>query len=142
LLLKEEIKRLISGWRSNTMGQREIIITKTFNFGAAHNLTSYHGKCEELHGHNYKLDVSIKGIPDKEGMVIDYKKIKAVVEEHVIDKLDHTYLNDVLGFSPTSENILLWVEEQIKNKLSSDNYNLYRLELWETENNKATIYVN
>ena len=124
------------------MNQKQITITKIFNFGSAHNLTSYHGKCENLHGHNYQLEVSVTGIPDKEGMVIDYKKIKKVVKENVINKLDHKYLNDVLDFSPTSENILLWIEKKIKDKLTSNNYKLSKLVLWETKNNKAVLNVN
>ncbi|TYB30888.1 MAG: 6-carboxytetrahydropterin synthase QueD [Candidatus Mcinerneyibacterium aminivorans] len=120
---------------------QELIITKIFSFGAAHNLDSYHGKCENLHGHNYRLEVSVKGVPDNEGMVIDYKVLKEIINKTVIEKLDHKYLNEVLDFSPTSENLLIWMKEKLENKLNSENYKLYKLVLWETESNKASIYV-
>ena len=60
---------------------REIILTKKFRFEAAHNLTSYHGQCEKLHGHSYVLEISVIGTPDKEGMVIDFAQLKQVVKD-------------------------------------------------------------
>ncbi|MFH1533586.1 MAG: 6-carboxytetrahydropterin synthase QueD [Nitrospirota bacterium] len=99
-----------------------------FDFAASHFLTKYHGKCENLHGHNYKLIVAIKDDVKDDGMVIDYKEIKEIVNSHVIDHLDHKHLNDIIE-NPSSENILVWMWEKLKDKLP-----LTKLTLYETEN--------
>jgi 6-pyruvoyltetrahydropterin/6-carboxytetrahydropterin synthase len=100
----------------------------TFNFSSSHFLTEYHGKCETLHGHNYKLIVTIKGPIKNDGLVMDYKIIKETVNEKVIEKLDHKHLNDIVE-NPSSENIVLWVWNKLKNDLP-----LKKLRLFETEN--------
>ncbi|ADD03269.1 6-pyruvoyl tetrahydropterin synthase and hypothetical protein [Thermoanaerobacter italicus Ab9] len=107
-------------------------VTKIFTFDSAHNLVNYNGKCEELHGHTYKLEVTVEGKPDGEGMVIDFVKLKEIVNEKVVKKLDHKYLNEVLGFNTTCENILLWMWKELEAVLKGDNYHLYKLRLWET----------
>jgi len=99
-----------------------------FDFASSHFLTKYHGQCEELHGHNYKLIVQIEDDIKKDGMVIDYKIIKKIVNEEVIYKLDHKHLNDILE-NPSTENLLIWIWDKIKNKLP-----LKKLTLYETEN--------
>ena len=58
-----------------------MILIKEFEFDAAHYLPEYNGKCEKLHGHTYKLVVKIDGTPDKEGMVIDFVRLKEIVKE-------------------------------------------------------------
>jgi 6-pyruvoyltetrahydropterin/6-carboxytetrahydropterin synthase len=105
-----------------------MIVTKVFTFEAAHKLEGYDGKCANLHGHRYKLEVSVKGDVGADGMVMDFKEIKKIVQEMVISKLDHGYLNDVIKV-PTAENIVIWVWDRLKDKL-----NLHELKLWETEN--------
>ena len=118
---------------------REIIITKRFTFDAAHFLTQYKGKCEALHGHTFSLEVSVKGTPDKEGMVIDYTLLKDIVREAVVDRLDHTCLNDLFDFSPTSENLLLYMADVLEPLLKTSRYRLHNLTLWETANNRASL---
>lgn len=76
--------------------------SKIFKFDAAHNLTKYHGKCERLHGHTYKLVVTVKGKLDEQDMVIDFALLKDIVQKEVIDILDHAYLNDIIE-NPTAE---------------------------------------
>ena len=56
-----------------------MLLKKEFTFDAAHNLIKYHGKCERLHGHTYRMSVVIKGIPDEEGMIVDFLEIKRIV---------------------------------------------------------------
>ena len=73
-----------------------MIIIKEFDFDAAHYLPAYNGKCEHLHGHTYKLVVKVEGTPDHEGMVIDFIKLKNLVKQEVLSKLDHACLNDIL----------------------------------------------
>jgi 6-pyruvoyltetrahydropterin/6-carboxytetrahydropterin synthase len=66
-----------------------MFVLKEFEFDAAHYLPEYNGKCERLHGHTYKLVVKVEGTPDKEGMVIDFIRLKNIVKEEVLSKLDH-----------------------------------------------------
>lgn len=103
-------------------------LSVNFGFAASHFLTNYHGKCENLHGHNYKLVVTVEGEIGTDGMVIDFIEIKKIVNTEVVDKLDHKHLNDIVE-NPSSENIVIWIWEQLKNKLP-----LKKIALYETEN--------
>lgn len=66
-----------------------------------------------LHGHTYKLVVKVEGTPDKEGMVIDFIRLKNIVKEEVLSKLDHACLNDILK-QPSAENISVWVWQRLQ----------------------------
>ncbi|OGJ42541.1 6-carboxytetrahydropterin synthase QueD [Candidatus Peregrinibacteria bacterium RIFCSPLOWO2_01_FULL_39_12] len=102
-------------------------LSSTFHFAASHFLTQYHGKCEHMHGHNYKLIVTIEGEIKSNGMILDFKKIKEIVEEKILEKLDHTHLNNLIE-NPSAENIVVWIWENLKNSLP-----LKRLTLYETD---------
>ena len=107
------------------------------SFSAAHNLKSYHGKCEHLHGHNWLVEAvfSYKKL-DKAGMAIDFRKAKKLLKG-VIDKLDHSYLNDLKmlnGINPTSENMAKFIYDRVKKA----NVNLKSVSVWENENSCAT----
>lgn len=102
-------------------------LSTTFRFAASHFLTKYHGKCENLHGHNYKVIVTIEGPVQEDGMVLDFKIIKKTVKDKVINKIDHTHLNDLLD-NPSAENLAIWIWSQIKEDLP-----LKRVEVFETE---------
>lgn len=117
----------------------KMYISREFRFDAAHNLVNYNGKCENLHGHTYKLKVTLEGSSEKDsGMIIDFTLLKKIVNERVIDKLDHNYLNDILAQS-TAENTIEWIWEQLREGLSGGNYGLYELTLWETESSSVTL---
>ena len=107
-----------------------MIITKIFTFDAAHKLINYDGPCANLHGHTYKLYVSVKG-PVKDGFVIDFVDLKKIVKDKVISKLDHITLNDVIK-QPTAENIIIWIWKQLEKEL-----NLTELKLYETPDSYA-----
>ena len=109
-----------------------MFVLKEFEFDAAHYLPEYNGKCERLHGHTYKLVVKVEGTPDKEGMVIDFIRLKNIVKEEVLSKLDHACLNDILK-QPSAENISVWVWQRLQKMLQGPNYKLYELEHWETK---------
>lgn len=109
-----------------------MMITKEFTFDSAHKLEWYKGKCNSLHGHTYKLQVTIQGKLNKNGIVLDFEDLKRIVQEKVLEKLDHQYLNDLIK-NPTAENIIVWIWEQLENDL-----NLYELKLWETPTSFAT----
>lgn len=89
-----------------------MFVTKEFEFASAHFLTKYHGKCERLHGHNYKLAVTVKGDIADNGMVVDFVLLKKVVKEHIIDRLDHYCLNDFME-NPTAEVMIKWIWDEL-----------------------------
>ncbi|MCD6239280.1 MAG: 6-carboxytetrahydropterin synthase QueD [Thermotogae bacterium] len=113
------------------------LVSKEFTFDAAHKLIHYHGKCERLHGHTYKLRVTIKGEKDEEGMVIDFALLKKIVQKKVISVLDHSYLNDIIN-QPSAENVAEWIWNQIEYLLDTPTYYLYEITLWETPTSFVT----
>ena len=78
-----------------------MLLSKEFVFDAAHNLIHYHGKCEKLHGHTYRLKVVLEGQPDSEGMIMDFIDLSRIVKELVISQLDHAYINYGYGTNLT-----------------------------------------
>jgi 6-pyruvoyltetrahydropterin/6-carboxytetrahydropterin synthase len=94
-------------------------------------LIRYHGKCEALHGHTYRLAVVLEGTPDAEGMVLDFTELSRTVKERVLSRLDHAYVNDILE-QPTSENLALWVWKEIEGEVERPNCRLSSVEIWET----------
>lgn len=105
-------------------------------FSAAHNLRGYKGKCEDLHGHNWKVEVEVKSVKlNNIGMVMDFGLIKEALN-NILEKLDHKYLNEIPYFkkvNPTSENIAKYIFDCIKSQVPS--VNLVRV--WESENSSA-----
>ncbi len=93
----------------------QIEVVKEFTFDSAHCLPAHPGKCKNVHGHTYKLQVGFKGpINPETGMVIDFGNVKEIVKDLIIDKLDHAMLNEVnwSGFpkeTPTAENMVEWI---------------------------------
>lgn len=133
-------------------------LTKHFEFQMAHALTGYDGKCQNIHGHNYKLLVTVEGTPiadshsAKQGMVMDFGTLKELVEEVIINKVDHALvvnehstfatLKDTklltVPFQPTSENLLLWFAELLGDHLQGD-VHLHALRLYETDSSCAEL---
>lgn len=113
-----------------------MFVTKEFLFDAAHYLTKYHGKCEKLHGHTYKLHVTVKGEVGDDGMVIDFVELKKIVKERVISKLDHTLINDLLD-NPSAELMAKWIWDQLKDLPQAE---LHEIKLWETSTSFVTYY--
>lgn len=107
-----------------------MIVGREFVFHAAHNLNDYKGKCENLHGHTYRLRVEISGQVREDGMVMDFTELKRIVEECVIDVVDHAYLNDILERQSSLERLAQWVWGKLEGELP-----LERIWLWETDNN-------
>lgn len=114
-------------------------------FSAAHRIEEYHGKCEELHGHNFKVEILFQGERlGPGGMLVDFKVLKTLLKE-VLEKLDHKYLNDIEFFkkrASSSEYIALFIHEEIKKLLSIRlcNYDikLHQVRVWESENAYAS----
>ena len=103
-----------------------LTVSKTFRFEAAHSLPNYEGDCANLHGHSYVLEVCVKGEVDKNGFVMDFKTLKTIVQEKVIDLLDHTFLNNIFKV-PTAENMVVWIVRKLQQDLL-----IHRVKLWET----------
>jgi 6-pyruvoyltetrahydropterin/6-carboxytetrahydropterin synthase len=102
-------------------------IEAEFTFAAAHRLPRYQGKCFNLHGHNYRFQVVLRGEPDPySGILVDFGDVEKTVKEHVLDKVDHTNLNDFIE-NPTAENIATWMWHRLEGKLAG----LAELRLWE-----------
>jgi 6-pyruvoyltetrahydropterin/6-carboxytetrahydropterin synthase len=112
-------------------------------FSSGHALRGYHGKCENQHGHNYKIRVSLAGDKlDDCGMLIDFKVIKEMVNK-VIDQLDHQYLNDLPAFAtvnPSAENLARHIYEGIDSQLKRAEMEarLRNVTVWETDRNSVT----
>ncbi|CAA0211059.1 6-pyruvoyl tetrahydropterin synthase family protein [Tenacibaculum maritimum] len=144
-----------------------IRITKQFNFETGHALYGYDGKCKNVHGHSYKLSVTVIGQPItdasnvKYGMVIDFGDLKRIVKEDIVDVFDHaTVFNKntphielakelqdrdhhviLVDYQPTSEMMVIDFAEKIKKKLP-ENIQLYALKLQETATSFAEWYAS
>lgn len=125
---------------------RRVYITKQFSFDAAHHLPNYAGKCAKVHGHTYKLEVTVSRLMDTErandaqkfahvGMVIDFGDLKKIVQEKVLETHDHADLND-LYFMPTAEIMVSGIYNVLKNNLprtwNGEPIRLESVKLWET----------
>ena len=117
------------------------VITVLSHFAAAHCLRHLHGKCEALHGHNWKVEVSLtSGRLGRGGMVLDFGILKKKVEE-VLKNLDHTYLNELPHFSkrePSSENIAKYIYDEVERSLKGESATLRSVTAWESETARAT----
>lgn len=143
---------------------KKVRVTKEFNFEMAHALWNYDGACKNIHGHSYRLFVTIIGSPIEDvnnvkfGMVLDFKDLKSVVKNNVIDKLDHSLIVFekadqeslkslrkmyekvfVYDFQPTCENLILHIADIIIEKLPA-NLDLFSLKLYETATSYAEWY--
>ena len=115
---------------------------KKFTFDSAHYLPGYNGKCQNLHGHTYILEVGIYGkIDEKTGMVIDFGELKNIVKENIIDELDHKLINDIISM-PTAENMVVWIHEKLEGVMKTHRgfgeiIRLSLIRLWETQTSYA-----
>lgn len=117
----------------------EVTIIKTFS--AAHLLAEIGGKCEELHGHNFKVEVTV-GAPEvnSEGIVIDFRLVKKWLKD-ILDGLDHQHLNELPVFAaknPSSENIAYHVYKAMQTKAKGTEVKVLRVKVWESENAAVT----
>ncbi|MCR5494856.1 MAG: 6-carboxytetrahydropterin synthase QueD [Treponema sp.] len=122
----------------------------TADFSAAHFLKDYNGKCENLHGHNYKVYAHVRGeLLNEGGMLLDFTKLKAALRK-VISELDHTNLNDFAYFkqNPSAERIATYIYEKIINLLLKEDEDLtwkegkktawlYAVDVFETDTSRA-----
>ena len=104
-------------------------VTRRFGFEAAHRLPDHPGKCRELHGHSYRLVVTVeRAVDERSGMVIDFGELKQIVRREVIDLVDHKCLNDLID-NPTAELVVVWIWQRLSGALPG----LVEIELFETD---------
>ena len=119
-------------------------VSREHSFSAAHRLRGYGGKCESLHGHNWKVRLSLRAVElDHLGMVADFKEIGRVLEE-VLSELDHHLLNEVPPFdtlNPSAELIAKHVAEAADGLLTDERVTVHRCEVWESEGSRATYFI-
>lgn len=113
------------------------------HFSAGHHLRDYPGNCERPHGHNWKVEVTVKATElDNIGMGVDFRVVKEAVKK-VIDTLDHYDLNEHAGFqtvNPSSENIAVYIFNNLQKDLSSDRYGMHSVSVSETDNSGVTYF--
>lgn len=113
------------------------------SFAAAHNLNNYQGECENLHGHNWRVEVSVTASElDKAGLCIDFKILKAQTKD-LLNTLDHKYLNELpqfKGLSPSSENIAKFVFMELAKRLNDGNVKVEMVTVWESDFACASYY--
>lgn len=126
-----------------------LYITRKEHFSSSHKLDNpsiskerneeIFGKCNNLHGHNYYIEVTLAGTVEKESnYVMDLKILKLIIHEEILNKVDHRFLNDLEMFKdiiPTTENMAVKFWEVLEPKVKRDNVNLYSIRLYETEKN-------
>lgn len=118
-------------------------LTVSSHFSGAHRLRYLHGKCEQLHGHNWKVEVSvISSRLNREGVVIDFKLLKEKLEK-ILKTLDHCYLNDLPYFlkkEASSENIAKYIFDHLKKEIKDYSVHLHKVTTWESDSSSATYW--
>jgi 6-pyruvoyltetrahydropterin/6-carboxytetrahydropterin synthase len=117
-------------------------VTVEDTFAAGHALRNYHGKCENVHGHNYRVQVTLHGTQlDEAGLLVDFIHVKKLLQA-VIDRLDHTFLNDVAPFdvlNPSAENMAKYFFDEVSRGLDTAvPVRVSQVKLWETDVTSAT----
>lgn len=119
----------------------ELMVEVTF--AAAHQLRGYMGKCEHLHGHNWKVQVHVTAEKLNEiDIALDFNELRRLTNETTAP-LDHTFLNEIFPFTeknPSSENIAKWIYDSLKKKINTENVQLTAVTVWESESASATFY--
>jgi len=110
------------------------------NFSAAHFLRGYQGKCENLHGHNWKVEVAVVSkVLGTSGMVMDFSELKKITSA-ILEELDHKHLNELPYFAdnnPSSENIACYIFNKLKEGLKGKDCKLEEVSVWETDTSCA-----
>jgi len=110
-------------------------------FAAAHNLKDFRGKCENLHGHNWRVEVVLRGVRlEDTGVLIDFADVKRETRD-ALEEVDHKYLNELPFFSgnnPSSENIARFLFEALSAKLNTEDRWIHSVSAWESADSCAT----
>jgi 6-pyruvoyltetrahydropterin/6-carboxytetrahydropterin synthase len=120
----------------------EVTIEETF--AAGHALRNYRGKCENVHGHNYRAEVTLRGAElDSIGLLVDFVELKRVVHA-VLDRMDHQWLNDFPPFdalNPSAENMAKYIYDEVSAALKTkEGVRVASVRLWETDTASAAYF--
>ena len=144
-----------------------VFVTKEFTFDCAHMLSGHEGLCKNLHGHTYKLQITVSSFAGvikegpSEGMIVDFKDLKAIVKERIVDKFDHSYvmwangsevehsIGDLLSqegmkvvivkYRPTAENMAQAFYDELKGVLREHKARIVGVKVWETPTSYAEV---
>ena len=121
----------------------EVMIER--NFSSAHQLRGYRGKCENLHGHNYKIEIYARGRElDKTGLLVDFVELKAAADE-IVNYLDHRNINELPPFdeelNPSAENLARYILERVAHRVGDERVQVYKVRCFETPTSVATYQV-
>lgn len=128
--------------------EKKVRVTKEIEFESCHKLSNYVGPCANLHGHSYKMQVTIEGSPLRlqmnNGMLVDFKNLKKIIKERIVDEWDHAYLNDKVTFQPTAENMVIFAADEIQKGITAEYPGLIvrSVKLWETSTSFAEVVIN
>ena len=125
-------------------GQFEVMIER--NFSSAHQLRGYRGKCENLHGHNYKIEIYARGRElDNIGLLVDFGELKTAADE-VVQYLDHRNINELPPFdvelNPSAENLARYILERVASRVGDERVQVYKVRCFETPTSIATYQVD
>jgi 6-pyruvoyltetrahydropterin/6-carboxytetrahydropterin synthase len=116
----------------------EVSVEQTF--AAGHALRNYHGKCENVHGHNYKVRITVAGEQlDVTGLLVDFLEVKRLMGA-VIDYLDHRFINDLAPFdeiNPSAENIAKYFYDRVAGGIDTNAVRISKVKVWETDTSSA-----
>ena len=121
----------------------EVMIER--NFSSAHQLRGYKGKCENLHGHNYKIEIYARGRElDNIGLLVDFGELKQAADE-VVQYLDHRNINELPPFdvelNPSAENLARYILERVAARVGDERVRVYKVRCYETPTSVATYQV-
>ncbi len=122
----------------------EVMIER--NFSSAHQLRGYRGKCENLHGHNYKIEIYAHGRElDKTGLLVDFVELKAAADE-IVNYLDHRNINELPPFdeelNPSAENLARFILERVASRVGDERVQVFKVRCFETPTSVATYLVD
>lgn len=125
-------------------GTFEVMIER--NFSSAHQLRGYKGKCENLHGHNYKIEIYARGSElNNIGLLVDFVELKEAADE-VVNLLDHRNINEIPPFdeelNPSAENLARFILERIAGRIGDERVQIYKVRCFETPTSVATYQVD
>ena len=121
----------------------EVMIER--NFSSAHQLRGYRGKCENLHGHNYRVEIYARGRElNNVGLLVDFVELKAAADE-VVNYLDHRNINELPPFdeelNPSAENLARYILERVASQVGDERVSVYKVRCFETPTSVATYQV-
>jgi 6-pyruvoyltetrahydropterin/6-carboxytetrahydropterin synthase len=122
----------------------EVMIER--NFSSAHQLRGYRGKCENLHGHNYRIEIYARGRElDNIGLLVDFVELKAAADE-IVNYLDHRNINELPPFdeelNPSAENLARYILERVSAQVGDERVQVYKVRCFETPTSVATYQLD